>query len=150
MKKQRQHRVTLGFWNSLYRKTLFQKNYERYMKNVEKFWCGQLDGKEEENSETFWFPVEEIQTVINGDRRRLNIFIYLLLYGFILLARSLRQILAILWKSNIFVLLDIDECSASPPVCDVNANCSNTRGSYICTCKAGYNGDGKTCGGRRK
>ena len=60
------------------------------MKNVEKFWCGQLDGKEEENSETFCFPVEEIQTVINGDRRRLNIFIYLLLYDFILLARSLR------------------------------------------------------------
>ena len=41
------------------------------------------------NSETFWFPVEEIQTVINGDRRRLNIFIYLLLFDFILLARSL-------------------------------------------------------------
>ena len=39
------------------------------MKNVEKFWSGQLDGKEEENSETFWFPVEEIQAVINGDRR---------------------------------------------------------------------------------
>ena len=60
------------------------------MKNVEKFWSGQLDGKEEENSETFWFPVEEIQTVINRDRRRLNIFIYLLLFDFILLARSLR------------------------------------------------------------
>ena len=59
------------------------------MKNVEKFWSGQLDGKEED-CETFWFPVEEIQTVINGDRRRLNIFIYLLLFDFILLARSLR------------------------------------------------------------
>ena len=55
-----------------------------------------------------------------------------------------------LWNSNIFVFLDIDECSASPPVCDVNANCSNTRGSYICTCKAGYNGDGKICRGRRE
>ncbi|CAH3168554.1 unnamed protein product [Porites lobata] len=52
-----------------------------------------------------------------------------------------------LWNSNIFVFLDIDECSASSPVCDVNANCSNTRGSYICTCKAGYNGDGKICRG---
>ena len=48
------------------------------------------------------------------------------------------------------VLLDIDECSASPSVCDINANCSNTRGSYICTCNAGYNGDGKSCHGRRK
>ena len=43
---------------------------------------------------------------------------------------------------------DVDECSASSPVCDSNANCSNTRGSYICTCRAGYTGDGKTCQGR--
>ncbi|XP_073250639.1 uncharacterized protein [Porites lutea] len=40
---------------------------------------------------------------------------------------------------------DIDECSASSPVCDINANCSNTHGSYYCTCKAGFTGGGKTC-----
>ena len=40
---------------------------------------------------------------------------------------------------------DVDECSASSPVCDSNANCSNTRGSYLCTCRVGYTGDGKTC-----
>ena len=49
-----------------------------------------------------------------------------------------------------FVVLDIDECGAPSPVCDINANCSNTRGSYICTCRAGYTGDGKTCQGRIK
>ncbi|KAM7438966.1 hypothetical protein ABFA07_011586 [Porites harrisoni] len=38
---------------------------------------------------------------------------------------------------------DIDECGASTPVCDINANCSNTKGSYICTCRAGYTGDEK-------
>ena len=48
-----------------------------------------------------------------------------------------------------FVCLDIDECSASSPVCDINANCSNTRGSYYCTCKAGFTGDGKTCQGKK-
>ena len=42
---------------------------------------------------------------------------------------------------------DVDECSASSPVCDSNAICSNTRGSYICTCKPGYTGGGKTCQG---
>ena len=42
---------------------------------------------------------------------------------------------------------DVDECSASSPVCDSNAICSNTRGSYICTCKSGYTGGGKTCQG---
>ena len=48
-----------------------------------------------------------------------------------------------------FFCPDIDECSASQaPVCDINANCSNTRGSYYCTCKAGFTGDGKTCEGK--
>ena len=51
---------------------------------------------------------------------------------------------------KMFVVLDIDECGASSPVCDINANCSNTRGSYFCTCRAGYSGDGKTCQGRIK
>ena len=52
-----------------------------------------MAAEEEENSKTFLFPVEEIQTVFNGDRTRLNIFIIitlLLLFYFILLARSLR------------------------------------------------------------
>ncbi|XP_068736574.1 uncharacterized protein [Montipora capricornis] len=40
---------------------------------------------------------------------------------------------------------DVDECTASLPVCHENATCNNTLGSYQCTCKAGYAGDGKTC-----
>ena len=50
----------------------------------------------------------------------------------------------------VLFFLDIDECSASPSVCDINANCSNTRGSYYCTCKPGFTGDGKYCQGRGK
>ncbi|XP_068736547.1 versican core protein-like isoform X1 [Montipora capricornis] len=40
---------------------------------------------------------------------------------------------------------DVDECTASSPVCHVNATCNNTVGSYRCTCYPGYAGDGKTC-----
>ncbi|XP_068706641.1 uncharacterized protein [Montipora foliosa] len=40
---------------------------------------------------------------------------------------------------------DVNECTASSPVCHVNATCNNTLGSYRCTCKPGYAGDGKTC-----
>ena len=41
--------------------------------------------------------------------------------------------------------LDIDECRNKSHTCDVNAVCSNTQGSYNCTCKPGYSGDGKKC-----
>ena len=43
---------------------------------------------------------------------------------------------------------DVDECSAAASVCDENANCTNTDGSYTCTCGQGYNGDGRTCQGK--
>ena len=39
---------------------------------------------------------------------------------------------------------DADECS-NVSVCDTNAECINTNGSYICTCKSGYEGNGTTC-----
>ncbi|CAH3186145.1 unnamed protein product [Porites evermanni] len=42
---------------------------------------------------------------------------------------------------------DEDECLKTPPVCDVNANCKNTLGSYLCSCKEGFTGDGNTCQG---
>ena len=41
---------------------------------------------------------------------------------------------------------DIDECASTP--CDKNAACANTDGSFICTCKTGYSGDGFACEGR--
>ena len=53
----------------------------------------------------------------------------------------------VFFLKEILFFLDTDECSASPSVCDINANCSNTRGSYYCTCKTGFTGDGKNCQG---
>ena len=46
-------------------------------------------------------------------------------------------------------LLDINECSVFPSVCHINANCQNSAGSYVCSCKPGFNGDGKTCQGTK-
>ncbi|XP_015772622.1 PREDICTED: fibrillin-1-like isoform X11 [Acropora digitifera] len=40
---------------------------------------------------------------------------------------------------------DINECTASPSACHLNAQCNNTIGSYHCTCNPGYTGNGKTC-----
>ena len=51
---------------------------------------------------------------------------------------------------SIFFLLDIDECSAESSPCDENADCVNSNGSYSCTCKQGFTGDGITCGGKQE
>ncbi|CAH3152188.1 unnamed protein product, partial [Pocillopora meandrina] len=44
-----------------------------------------------------------------------------------------------------FVHTHFDECETYPGLCHVNATCVNTRGSYVCTCKPRYTGDGRNC-----
>ena len=46
----------------------------------------------------------------------------------------------------IVFISDDDECSGSNN-CDANAKCTNTDGSYTCTCNKGFFGDGFTCDG---
>ena len=46
--------------------------------------------------------------------------------------------------------IDINECLNVVPVCDENANCSNTDGSFECTCRAGYMGSGRECEGNNE
>ena len=44
---------------------------------------------------------------------------------------------------------DFDECSLDPSPCDENSDCSNSEGSYSCTCKTGFTGNGAICEGVR-
>ena len=45
-------------------------------------------------------------------------------------------------------LLDIDVCATNTTnACDVNADCNDDDGSYTCTCKDGWTGDGFYCSG---
>jgi len=45
----------------------------------------------------------------------------------------------------ISIRIDIDECLTNNGECDVHAICSNTIGSYNCTCNPGYSGNGFEC-----
>ena len=40
---------------------------------------------------------------------------------------------------------DIDECENAEDNCHENANCTNTEGSFTCSCNPGYTGDGVNC-----
>ncbi|XP_068706697.1 uromodulin-like [Montipora foliosa] len=42
-------------------------------------------------------------------------------------------------------LSDIEECLTGNHTCSSDANCINTNGSYNCSCKAGFVGDGRNC-----
>jgi len=44
------------------------------------------------------------------------------------------------------VCSDVDECDTAG-VCSEYATCNNTEGSFNCTCKTGYRGDGFNCYG---
>ena len=48
---------------------------------------------------------------------------------------------------SIYYFADIDECDPGKHQCDSHAFC-NTKGSYNCTCKPGYFGNGFNCTGK--
>lgn len=50
-------------------------------------------------------------------------------------------------SSSPFLSIDVNECQAGSNRCDVNALCTNTKGSYVCRCINGYRGDGRMCEG---
>ena len=45
------------------------------------------------------------------------------------------------------MISDINECEGGTHNCSSNAVCHNINGSYNCTCKPGYLGDGWNCTG---
>lgn len=49
-----------------------------------------------------------------------------------------------------YPILDINECEMGENKCSENATCSNLAGSYSCTCKPGFTGDGMSCVGKTK
>ena len=46
-------------------------------------------------------------------------------------------------------MTDHDECMRGYNGCSKHAYCTNTVGSYVCTCEDGYQGNGMGCKGRQ-
>ena len=59
------------------------------------------------------------------------------------LRKSVLMIQSCIWFA------DVNECKTGEHNCDANANavCKNTEGSFECTCKPGYSGNGVNCTG---
>ena len=71
-----------------------------------------------------------------------NIHFFLPKKVFVLLNNSLSHT----WVH--IAILDVNECQLGTHTCDSNAECTNTVGSYICTCNTGYIGSGLACNGK--
>ena len=54
-----------------------------------------------------------------------------------------------LFLLSIFLIFttDTDKCEVTHGKCHEKAICNNTHGSYVCTCKPGFIGDGQNCKG---
>ena len=50
-----------------------------------------------------------------------------------------------MYLNNLNLKSDIDECDIGRHTCHINANCSDTPGSYECHCKDGFFGNGTIC-----
>jgi len=48
-------------------------------------------------------------------------------------------------KTNYKLLKDTNECLTNNGGCDTQAICTNTPGSFSCSCKSGYSGNGFNC-----
>ena len=53
-----------------------------------------------------------------------------------------------IYCNTLFYISDTDECSLNTDKCVNNSHCTNTPGSYNCTCNSGFQGNGtKNCTG---
>ena len=60
-----------------------------------------------------------------------------------------RMSLVCLFYHCIFIL-DINECTSGQDRCHGYASCRDTIGSYTCSCRSGYTGNGYSCTSKNK
>ena len=88
--------------------------------------------------------------IVNKDLMEMGTFAKVKKNVFIIFAREYSNILSCIKTANAFFLSapsDFDECSLEPTPCDNTASCTNTDGSFTCTCNQGFTGNGTVCEG---
>jgi hypothetical protein len=65
-----------------------------------------------------------------------------LYYGYF---QHLTWLFPVTWYYHI--ISDINECDENKHDCDPDATCTNSIGSFDCTCNPGFEGDGTDCDG---
>ena len=62
---------------------------------------------------------------------------------------SAQLLIIMIMVRSVGLILDIDECAGDTHNCSRNnATCTNTEGSFGCSCKQGFTGNGHKCEGR--
>ena len=92
----------------------------------------------------------EMDSLVEVLNAKMFLTIIILKVEYSLLKNSPRAKLTLILCLNCcvpFIMPDFDECSLEPSPCDENADCTNTDGSYSCTCKQGFTGNGSICEG---
>ena len=53
--------------------------------------------------------------------------------------------MSLLLVFTLLIVSDVNECEIGSDNCDENAECTDTIGSFNCSCKFGYSGNGTFC-----
>ena len=110
-----------------------------------------LHGQIKLNNFSCWYiDINEIISLYDVTYDVIQIVIATLITYTLTIKREKLYIYYLMHKSviNLLVSLDIDECQNGAHNCDVNAQCDNLIGSFYCTCRRGYSGNGVVCSGK--
>ena len=85
------------------------------------------------------FLLYTILQATKTEKQMENYQMFLITLSWYVTASVILHLLCILWTA------DVDECAGDTDMCHLNANCSNTEGSYTCSCNSAYAGNGFSC-----
>jgi len=87
---------------------------------------------------------EVLIALVNLDFLGMDLVVLVIFFFFFFFFQA-RDIFVFNLTKSIVKSIDINECSTNNGGCDAQAVCTNTPGSFSCSCKSGYSGNGFNC-----